>query len=222
MSPTEVEIAIDHATLQGFLAVPAAARGLVVFAHGSGSSRFSPRNQEVAKSLQRAGLATLLFDLLTPDEQRRDAMSAEYRFDIALLTRRLTGTLDWLRKRPELNGLAVGLFGASTGAAAALASAAERPRVVRAVVSRGGRPDLAGDALPLVKAPALLIVGELDTEVIHLNRLAAARLVCEQQLAIVPGATHLFDEPGTLREAARLAAGWFRSRLGSDAPAHHE
>lgn len=222
MSPTEVEIAIDHATLQGFLAVPAAARGLVVFAHGSGSSRFSPRNQEVAKSLQRAGLATLLFDLLTPDEQRRDAMSAEYRFDIALLTRRLTGTLDWLRTRPELNGLAVGLFGASTGAAAALASAAERPRVVRAVVSRGGRPDLAGDALPLVKAPALLIVGELDTEVIHLNRLAAARLVCEQQLAIVPGATHLFDEPGTLREAARLAAGWFRSRLGSDAPAHHE
>jgi putative phosphoribosyl transferase len=222
MSPTEVEIAIDHATLQGFLAVPAAARGLVVFAHGSGSSRFSPRNQEVAKSLQRAGLATLLFDLLTPDEQRRDAMSAEYRFDIALLTRRLTGTLDWLRTRPELNGLAVGLFGASTGAAAALASAAERPRVVRAVVARGGRPDLAGDALPLVKAPTLLIVGELDTEVIHLNRLAAARLVCEQQLTIVPEATHLFDEPGTLQEAARLAAGWFRSRLGADAPAHRE
>ncbi|HVW50363.1 MAG TPA: alpha/beta family hydrolase [Trinickia sp.] len=209
MRTTEMTISSDFVALQGLVCVPDGARGIVVFAHGSGSSRLSPRNQEVASILQRAGLATLLFDLLTADEHAHDAVSAEYRFNIPLLGRRLSGALDWLLTQPALAPLSIGLFGASTGAAAALCAAAERPPQVRAVVSRGGRPDLAREALPLVKAPTLLIVGELDTEVIRLNRLAAAHLACEHELVIVPGATHLFEEPGKLDETARLAAEWF-------------
>ncbi|MDG0025410.1 alpha/beta family hydrolase [Trinickia sp. Y13] len=209
MRTTEMTISSDFVALQGLVCVPDGARGIVVFAHGSGSSRLSPRNQEVASILQRAGLATLLFDLLTADEHAHDAVSAEYRFNIPLLGRRLSGALDWLLTQPALAPLSIGLFGASTGAAAALCAAAERPAQVRAVVSRGGRPDLAREALPLVKAPTLLIVGELDTEVIRLNRLAAAHLACEHELVIVPGATHLFEEPGKLDETARLAAEWF-------------
>lgn len=209
MHTTEMTISSDFVALQGLVCVPDGAHGIVVFAHGSGSSRLSPRNQEVASILQHAGLATLLFDLLTADEHAHDAVSAEYRFNIPLLGRRLSGALDWLMTRPALAPLSVGLFGASTGAAAALCAAAERPAQVRAVVSRGGRPDLAREALPLVTAPTLLIVGELDTEVIRLNRLAAAHLACEHELVIVPGATHLFEEPGKLDEAARLAAEWF-------------
>ncbi|TAM52108.1 MAG: alpha/beta hydrolase [Paraburkholderia sp.] len=209
MRTTEMTISSDFVALQGLVCVPDGAQGIVVFAHGSGSSRLSPRNQEVASILQHAGLATLLFDLLTADEHAHDAVSAEYRFNIPLLGRRLSGALDWLMTQPALAPLNVGLFGASTGAAAALCAAAERPAQVRAVVSRGGRPDLAREALPLVTAPTLLIVGELDTEVIRLNRLAAAHLACEHELVIVPGATHLFEEPGKLDEAARLAAEWF-------------
>ncbi|MBU6488153.1 MAG: dienelactone hydrolase family protein [Burkholderiales bacterium] len=209
MRTTEMTISSDFVALQGLVCVPDGARGIVVFAHGSGSSRLSPRNQEVASILQHAGLATLLFDLLTADEHAHDAVSAEYRFNIPLLGRRLSGALDWLMTQPALAPLTVGLFGASTGAAAALCAAAERSAQVRAVVSRGGRPDLAREALPLVTAPTLLIVGELDTEVIRLNRFAAAHLACEHELVIVPGATHLFEEPGKLDEAARLAAEWF-------------
>jgi dienelactone hydrolase len=215
MQTMKMKITSDYVALEGLVCVPRGAQGIVVFAHGSGSSRLSPRNQEVASVLQRAGLATLLFDLLTADEHAHDALTAEYRFNIQLLARRLSGALDWLRTQPVLSGLSVGLFGASTGAAAALSAAAERPEGVRAVVSRGGRPDLAREALPLVKAPTLLIVGELDTEVIRLNRLAADHLVCEHEIVIVPGATHLFEEPGKLEEAARLASEWFLPRLAT-------
>lgn len=217
MRTMEMEIASDYVRLPGLVCVPEGTRGIVVFAHGSGSSRLSPRNQDVASVLQQAGLATLLFDLLTAEEHAHDVLTAEYRFNIPLLARRLTGALDWLWKQPALASLSVGLFGASTGAAAALSAAAERPEEIRAVVSRGGRPDLARQALPLVKAPTLLIVGELDSEVIRLNRLAAERLLCEHRIVIVPGATHLFEEPGTLDEAARLASDWFLPRL-SDSP----
>ncbi|VUD43347.1 unnamed protein product [Burkholderia pseudomallei] len=189
-----------------------------MFAHGSGSSRLSPRNQEVAAVLQRAGLATLLFDLLTLEEQRRDAVTAEYRFAIAFLARRLVSALDWLRERPDVGALPVGLFGASTGAAAALIAANARGRVVRAVVSRGGRPDLAGDALPRVRVPTLLVVGERDDEVLRLNRVAAGWLIGESKLVVVPGATHLFEEPGTLDEVARVAADWFVAHLGEGRP----
>lgn len=213
MQPDEIEIASDYVPLRGLIAQPQGARGIVVFAHGSGSSRLSPRNQDVAKTLQRAGLATLLFDLLTAEEHEHDSLTAEYRFNIPLLARRLTGAIDWVRRRPALAQLSIGLFGASTGAAAALCAAAERPDEIRAVVSRGGRPDLARDALRLVKAPTLLIVGELDVEVIRLNRQAAAQLVCEHRLVLVPGATHLFEEPGTLKQAAALAVDWFAPRL---------
>jgi dienelactone hydrolase len=215
MQTMKMKITSDYVALEGLVCVPRGAQGIVVFAHGSGSSRLSPRNQEVASVLQRAGLATLLFDLLTADEHAHDALTAEYRFNIQLLARRLSGALDWLRTQPVLSGLSVGLFGASTGAAAALSAAGERPEGVRAVVSRGGRPDLAREALPLVKAPTLLIVGELDTEVIRLNRLAADHLVCEHEIVIVPGATHLFEEPGKLEEAARLASEWFLPRLAT-------
>lgn len=213
MRTTEMTISSDFVALQGLVCVPDGVTGMVVFAHGSGSSRLSPRNQEVADVLQRAGLATLLFDLLTSEEHAHDALTAEYRFNIPLLARRLSGALDWLSTQSALASLRIGLFGASTGAAAALCTAAERPNEVRAVVSRGGRPDLARDALPLVKAPTLLIVGELDTDVIRMNELAAAHLLCEHKTVIVPGATHLFEEPGTLDEAARLATDWFLPRL---------
>lgn len=214
MQASEVDILGDHdVVLKGALTVPEDAAGVVAFAHGSGSSRLSPRNLDVAGVLWQTGMATLLFDLLTAQEYRQDVMSAEYRFDIPLLSSRLIGAIDWLHGEPATSALPVGLFGASTGAAAALCAAAERQDAVRAVVSRGGRPDLACDALERVKAPTLLIVGELDPDVIRLNQLAVERLACEHRLIVVPGATHLFDEPGTLEEVARHAADWFAARL---------
>jgi len=208
MQTLQVQIPVDYVKLGGILEIPGTARGVVVFVHGSGSSRFSPRNRQVAAGLQREGFATLLFDLLTQDEQRHDDVDATYRFNIALLARRLGSTLGWLRQWADVATLPVGLFGASTGAAAALVAAAQI-NTVSAIVSRGGRPDLAGTALASVRAPTLLIVGELDTEVIRLNQKAAGQLTCEHSMAIVAGATHLFEEPGTLDEVTRLAAGWF-------------
>lgn len=213
MNRREVIIDQDGLTLTGDLTLPADARGLVVFAHGSGSSRFSARNRAVASHLNRAGLATLLFDLLTADEELIDARTAKLRFDIPLLAGRLTGTVDWSGRQPLLTGLPLGLFGASTGAAAALISAAERPQRVAAVVSRGGRPDLALPVLDRVRAPTLLVVGGHDPEVLALNREALAALTCEKALAIVPGATHLFEEPGALEQVADLAAAWFLDHL---------
>jgi dienelactone hydrolase len=195
--------------LDGDLVVPETARGVVLFAHGSGSCRFSPRNRHVAGVLQGAGLATLLMDLLTPDEEAIDARTAHLRFDIGLLAERLVAATDWLRDQRETQALAVGYFGASTGGGAALVAAAERSQVVGAVVSRGGRPDLAGAALPRVKAPTLLLVGGQDVPVIDLNREAMRQLRGECRLEIVPNATHLFEEPGTLDEVARLARDWF-------------
>lgn len=209
----EVRIEIDSAALEGNLDIPEGAEGVVLFAHGSGSSRFSPRNQFVAGTLRQGGLATLLFDLLTPAEERLDQWTREYRFDIELLTQRLVSATDWLLRQPEARGLKVGYFGASTGAAAALRAAARRPDIVRAIVSRGGRPDLAETALPHVKAPTLLIVGGADLAVIQLNRQALALLEGEKKLELVPGATHLFEEPGALETVAMLALQWFRRHL---------
>ena len=211
-----------RATLEGDLCLPGAARGVVLFAHGSGSSRLSPRNQYVAHVLREGGVATLLIDLLTPEEEAIDARTAHLRFDIGLLAERLVGATDWLAQRPETRQLRVGYFGASTGGGAALAAAAERPELVGAVVSRGGRPDLAGPALPRVRAPTLLIVGGQDYPVIELNREALGQLRAERRLEIVPGATHLFEEPGALEEVARLARDWFQRHLApaaSPAPA---
>ncbi len=208
-----VHVRADSATLEGTLAIPPGARGVVLFAHGSGSSRHSPRNRFVARVLQEAGLATLLVDLLTAEEEAIDRRTAELRFDIGLLARRLTTAADWLLTHDATSQLAIGLFGSSTGAAAALVTAAERPAAIHAVVSRGGRPDLAGDALPRVSAPTLLIVGGNDTPVIALNRAAMARLRCPHELVIVPGATHLFEEPGALEQVAQLAAQWFVRHL---------
>lgn len=213
MQTSEVMVKAGGVTLAGNLSVPAQTTGLVIFAHGSGSSRFSSRNRYVAEQLQARRLATLLFDLLTADEHRIDQHTRELRFDIGLLSSRLRDTVDWALQQPACHGLAIGLFGASTGAAAALVAAAERPAAVRAVVSRGGRPDLAGTALPLVRAPTLLIVGGDDGLVIDLNRQAVQAMQCEIELEIVPGASHLFEEPGTLEEAARLAADWFQQHL---------
>ena len=210
----QVRITTEEVILDGSLCVPEKAAGLVVFAHGSGSSRFSPRNTFVARILRKSGLGTLLFDLLTADEERIDSVTGELRFDISLLAARLIHATDWLTKKPEAKNLKIGYFGSSTGAAAALIAAAERPDVIGAVVSRGGRPDLAGEALPLVKAPTLLIVGGEDFQVIELNREAMEQLKAKNELAIVPGATHLFEEPGTLEKAAGLAAGWFVKYLG--------
>jgi putative phosphoribosyl transferase len=211
----EQVVKVDAAgvTLEGNLAVPDLARGIVVFAHGSGSSRHSPRNRYVASVLQEAGLATLLVDLLTLEEERIDVRTTHIRFDIDLLAARLVGCTAWLAQQPPTQELRVGYFGASTGGGAALVAAAERPDDVGAVVSRGGRPDLAGEALPRVKAPTLLIVGGNDTPVIKMNREVLALLQCEKQLSIVPGATHLFEEPGTLEEVARLAREWFLQYL---------
>ena len=183
--------------------------GLVVFVHGSGSSRFSPRNRFVATELRRSGLGTLLLDLLTPEEERVDQVTAMHRFDIPLLARRVLGVLEWLRSRAETGDVPVGLFGSSTGAAAALIAVAERPGDVAAVVSRGGRVDLAHDHLSRVKAATLLIVGERDTTVLSLNRSALGKIGAVKRLEVVPGATHLFEEPGALDEVARLAANWF-------------
>jgi putative phosphoribosyl transferase len=206
--------AAGGATLEGSIAEPAGARGIVLFAHGSGSSRFSPRNHLVASTLQERGLATVLVDLLTAEEEEADRRGAHLRFDVGLLGGRVLAAMDRVSADEEVSGLPLGLFGASTGAAAALLAAAERPAAVRAVVSRGGRPDLAADALARVAAPTLLIVGELDDVVLGLNREAAARLGGPVELEIVPGASHLFEEPGALDDVARLAAAWFGRHLG--------
>ncbi len=211
----DVEVQVDRITLPGTLAIPPGATGAVLFAHGSGSSRFSPRNRFVAGTLQQAGLATLLIDLLTEEEDEIDQITAELRFDIRLLAERLVAAIDWLQATPVTADLPIGLFGSSTGAAAALVAAAARPRQVGTVVSRGGRPDLAGDALSLVVAPTLLLVGGHDEVVIELNREAMRRLEGEKELRIIPGATHLFSEPGALEEVARFAAGFFARRLGA-------
>lgn len=214
MRPIEVAITTGEVELPGMLTLPDSATGIVAFAHGSGSSRFSTRNQRVAQALNQAGLATLLFDLLTAKEHDLDLETAEYRFDIALLTHRLIGAVDWLALYSPTKTLAIGLFGASTGAAAALQAAAELERQVAAVVSRGGRPDLAGsDALSRVECPTLLLVGGLDGVVIDLNQHAASQMNCHTELVIIPGATHLFEEPGTLEEVERLSAKWFRHYL---------
>ena len=200
-------------TIEGNLTLPEGAYGIVLFAHGSGSSRHSPRNRYVAWLLNQANLATLLVDLLTSDEETIDLRTGQLRFDIELLAERLISVTDWLMQQRDTRRLRIGYFGASTGAGAALVAAAERPDMVGAVVSRGGRPDLAGAALARVRAPTLLIVGGNDFQVIELNRAALAQLRCEKQLVIVPGATHLFEEPGALDEVARLAREWFERHL---------
>lgn len=204
-----VKVLAGGVMLEGDLVVPAGSRGIVLFAHGSGSSRKSPRNRSVAQVLREGGLATLLLDLLTADEEQVDLRTGHLRFNIRLLAERLVGATDWLKSNPETRDLRIGYFGASTGAAAALMAATERPQEVGAIVSRGGRPDLAGPALPRVKAPTLLIVGGRDELVIQLNQDALIQLRAEAKLEIVPGATHLFEEPGTLEEVARLAREWF-------------
>jgi putative phosphoribosyl transferase len=208
-----VRISIGPVTLEGELGIPDGAGGVVLFAHGSGSSRHSPRNQFVARTLRESGVGTLLFDLLTAEEEVEDELTRALRFDIKLLAQRLVGATQWIEAQPETKSLGIGYFGSSTGAAAALVAAAEVGPAIQAVVSRGGRPDLAGDALPRVRAATLLIVGGLDYGVIELNEQAFAKLRCEKQLKIVPGATHLFEEPGTLEEVARLAADWFQQQL---------
>jgi putative phosphoribosyl transferase len=200
-------------TVEGNLNFPDNARSVVLFAHGSGSSRFSPRNQLVARQLESARLATLLIDLLTAHEEEEDRYTGHLRFDIQLLSRRVVAATDWLLSQPATQNLKIGYFGASTGAAAALVAAAERPLAVGAVVSRGGRPDLAGSALLEVRAPTLLIVGSKDTQVIELNRKAFSLLKTEKRLEIIPGASHLFEEPGTLEKVAELAREWFTRYL---------
>jgi len=213
-SSNEVKIQINSVTLEGNLTIPEGAKGIVVFAHGSGSSRFSSRNRYVAQELQKEGLGTLLFDLLTAEEERIDMITAHLRFDIDLLANRLVSVTNWLFSNPETKNLNIGYFGASTGAAAALIAAKEHANVIKAVVSRGGRPDLAEKALPNVKAPTLLIVGGEDYQVIEMNKWALDRLKVEQkELKIVPGATHLFEEPGTLEQVANLAGEWFKRYL---------
>ncbi len=211
-----VRLSADGVELEGTLTVPAVAEGIVLFAHGSGSSRHSPRNRSVAQSLNGRGLATLLFDLLTPAEEEVDVRSRALRFDIELLARRLVGATDWVRGEPRAKTLSIGYFGSSTGAAAALVAACQRAEMVHAVVSRGGRPDLAAGALEAVRAPTLLIVGGRDRQVLALNEGALARLRCEKRLEIVPGATHLFEEPGALEEVAGLAGDWFQRLLAPE------
>ncbi len=207
----DVQIRSGTVVLQVDLSIPAGASGVVLFAHGSGSSRHSPRNQFVARTIREAGVGTLLFDLLTKEEEAVDARTRHLRFDIGLLAERLIDTTYWIKG--DLSHLNVGFFGSSTGGGAALVAAAELGENVGAVVSRGGRPDLAGKALLQVKCPTLLIVGGLDYPVIEMNQTALAQLHCEKELILVPGATHLFEEPGTLNEVARLAAEWFRKHL---------
>ena len=211
------QVTTDDTVLDGNLAVPPGAIGVVAFAHGSGSSRFSPRNRHVAAALQAQGLATLLLDLLTPEEEALDARTRELRFDVGLLARRMVAAIDALAEAAATRSLPIGLFGASTGAAAALLAAAERPAAVAAVVSRGGRPDLANERLPLVRAPTLLIVGARDTPVIDMNRAALAALTCPNALELISDATHLFEEAGALDEVARLAGAWFLRHLPNDA-----
>jgi putative phosphoribosyl transferase len=211
----EVRMEVDSVTLAGILAIPEECPGVVLFAHGSGSGRYSPRNQFVAHALREVGLGTLLMDLLTPDEEAVDLLTREHRFNIPLLAQRLVGATDWLLARPDAEDLKVGYFGSSTGAAAALIAAAERPRVTWAVVSRGGRIDLASRALPDVEAPTLLIVGGNDQVVLGLNQRAMSLLRAPKKLEVVPGAGHLFEEPGALEEVARLARDWFERQLTS-------
>jgi putative phosphoribosyl transferase len=212
---TSVSIPVDELALEGTLSIPLDAGGVVLFAHGSGSSRHSPRNRFVASELQAVGLATLLMDLLSADEERVDARTGELRFDIGLLGRRVIAATDWLSTHDATRELRIGCFGASTGAAAALVAAAERAHLVGAVVSRGGRPDLAGDALPRVQAPTLLIVGERDELVLELNQQARERVRAETELEIVPGASHLFEEPGKIETVAKLARDWFLRYLSA-------
>jgi putative phosphoribosyl transferase len=206
---TEMKIPIGNVVVEGTLTLMPGSKGVVLFAHGSGSGRFSPRNQYVAKEFNRANIGTLLFDLLTKEEEEEDILTAEYRFDIALLAKRLIGATEWLRNDPKTRKLAFGYFGASTGAAAALIAAAKLPNEIAAVVSRGGRPDLGGEYLRGVVAPTLLLVGGLDTEVIELNQEALDQMTAEKKMVIVPGATHLFEEPGTLEQVAKLSTEWF-------------
>jgi dienelactone hydrolase len=213
--PRPIAIPDGDDVVHGDLTVPAGAEGLVVFAHGSGSGRHSPRNRHVAAGLQRAGLATLLMDLLSDEEERVDVVTREHRFDIPLLARRLEAAMDWRARDDATRELALGLFGASTGAAAALIAAADRPDDVATVVSRGGRPDMAGDALPRVRCPTLLIVGGRDTQVIDLNERARDRMTADVRLELVPGATHLFEEEGALDRVVELARDWFAARLAA-------
>lgn len=206
-------IPVNKATLEGNLQIPAGARGIVLFAHGSGSGRFSPRNRYVAKMLNKAGIATLLIDLLTREEEEEDYATGEYRFDIELLAKRLEAATDWLKIKPVTKSLAIGYYGASTGAAAALIAAAKFPKEVKTVISRGGRPDLASHYLRKVKAPTLFIVGGRDTVVLDLNKRAMEEIAAEKKLEIISGATHLFEEPGKLEEVARLSVEWFSEHL---------
>lgn len=208
-----VRVAADGVTLEGNLLIPEGAQGIVLFAHGSGSSRFSSRNRHVAEALREGGLGTLLIDLLTADEELVDTRTAHLRFDIEMLARRLVGTIQWLSEQPATKNLKIGLFGASTGGGAALVAAAEVPDKVDAVVSRGGRPDLAGAALPRVLAPTLLIVGGDDGPVIAMNQEAYQQMKAPRRVQIVPGASHLFEEPGALEQVARLARDWFKRYL---------
>jgi len=210
---TEVQIPAGRAVLSCNLTIFENAIALVLFAHGSGSSRHSPRNQFVARTINRAGLGTLLFDLLTPEEEALDIHTREHRFNISLLAERLVHATNWAWQQAQTRDLRIGYFGSSTGGAAALVAAAELPQDVGAVVSRGGRPDLAGDALPKVQAPTLLIVGGNDDTVIELNEMARNQMCCEVKLEIIPGATHLFEEPGALEQVARLASDWFSLHL---------
>ncbi len=210
---SEVCIPAGRAILDGNMTIGNGATALVLFVHGSGSSRHSPRNQFVARTLNHAGLATLLFDLLTPEEERTDARTAEHRFNISLLAERLVHATKWVKQQEQTHDLRIGYFGSSTGGGAALVAAAELPQSAAAVVSRGGRPDLAGEALAKVQAPTLLIVGGEDDVVIELNEQARDRMRCEVKLEIVPGATHLFEEPGALEQVARLASDWFVRHL---------
>lgn len=209
-----VSIKAGHVTLEGNISIPQGAAGIVLFAHGSGSSRLSPRNRLVAEELNKRGIATLLFDSLTPAEEEVDLQTAHLRFDINLLAKRLAETTDWVLKNPGTSNLKIGYFGASTGGGAALVAAAERPKIVKAVVSRGGRPDLAGESLTRVKCPTLLIVGGYDGQVIELNEHALSMLKSEKKMVIIPGATHLFEEEGKLEEVARNACDWFLKYLG--------
>ena len=208
-----VSVPAADVALQGDLSLPSTPKGVVLFAHGSGSSRHSPRNRYVAEVLNEHSLGTLLVDLLTTEEEREDQFTGHLRFNIDLLTRRLVAITDWLDTSTQVRGRGIGLFGASTGAAAALMTAALRPDVVKAIVSRGGRPDLAGSTASLVRAPTLLIVGGMDTEVLQMNRDAMAAMKCEAEIKIVPGATHLFEERGALAQVASLAADWFTTHL---------
>ena len=214
-----LQLSLASATLEGALRIPEGATGLVLFAHGSGSSRHSPRNRYVAQSLNEGGLATLLIDLLTSAEEREDDRTARLRFNIRLLAHRVIGVSDWLLQNTSTKHLRIGYFGASTGAAAALEAAAERPSEIGAVVSRGGRPDLALPVLGRVKAATLLVVGGRDSAVIEMNREAFEHLQTEKRLEIVPGATHLFEEPGALKQVARLARDWFVGHLCQLTPA---